>query len=245
MWQKISDLIFTVMNWQNVRAQRQASREQTGDIEPEEVISSQPVDIVVDMSVRTKYQAGWINKVRNVSPTDFVVHGTAGGTTVNGLIKWMVGGELAANYLKGIGLFHYAIGRGAKGEADGLITEIISPSYWVHHATAGSKARYQIGTELLNPSRSNRDPYTDAQYESLFKLYFDHLLPIYPSMKRVVGHRWSLWNYNSASTAARYDKACPGQGFDWTKFTDEADRRGFGVKSIGTPGKEGFELITE
>ena len=42
MWQKISDLIFTVMNWQNVRAQRQASREQTGDIEPEEVISSQP-----------------------------------------------------------------------------------------------------------------------------------------------------------------------------------------------------------
>jgi hypothetical protein len=242
MGQFLFDLIFKLKNWGEIRKEENRRQEADVQVQPE-TPEVKPVEIVIDRAVRTKYQAGWIDKVRKVAPTDFVVHGTAGGMSVNGLLNWMLGGEFASNWMQGIGLFHYAIGRGEKGEAPGLTVEVIDPAYWVHHATAGGKAPYQIGVELLNPSKSNRESYIIAQYESLFKLYFDHLLPLYPSMRRIVGHRWSVWNYCSPATAAKYDKYCPGAGFDWGMVKQAAEARGFQIKDIGSEGKEGYELV--
>jgi hypothetical protein len=202
------------------------------------------VQITVDTSVRTKYQKGWIGKSRSVQPTELVIHGTGGGNSISGLITWMLNGEFAKDYLQGIGLFHYLIGRGAVGEEEmGMIVEIIDPAYWVYHATAGQYSKYQIGVELINPSRNNKDPYLDCQYDSLFALLFDYLRPIYPTLNKIVGHRWSIWHYCSPEVAAKNDKPCPGSGFDWNRVIKELTRRGFQYRDIGSPGKQGYEII--
>jgi len=201
------------------------------------------LDIIVEKRVRVKYQQGWINKIRDVEPTEFVVHGTAGGNSIDGIIQWMLSGERAVDYLGGVGLFHYLIGRGEKGEEDGKIVEIIDPSYWVYSATSGKFSKYQIAVELINSSKSNRDAYTKMQYMLVLKLWLDYLRPMYPSLNKIVGHRWCIWKYNSQSAVVKYDKLCPGAGFDWNVVKGELNSRGLNFKDIGSSGKEGFEII--
>ena len=181
-------------------------------IEPPETISVQPlverktVDIIIDRQIRTKYQAGWIDKIRTNPITEIVLHGTAGGTTAEGLLLWMLSGERAKEYYKGIALFHYAIDRD-----EPHIVEIIDPSYWVYHSSSGSHDKETIGIELVNPSKTNRAEYTDNQYEMVFNLVFKHLLQTYPSINKIVSH-----DYNMKTFSGLPPKGCPGTGFDWT-----------------------------
>ena len=205
------------------------------------------LEIVKIQSVREVYKQGWINRKRTTAPTEIVIHGTGGGTSVKALVDWMFGGQFADKYNNGVGLFHYVIGRGdSKGEEqDGLVAEIIDPDYWVHHGTSGQRgAQVQIGIELMNPSNINSTKYTDAQYESLYRLIFEVLIKRYPAIKTIVGHKWSIWHYNSAATAANNDKGCPGKGFDWGQFVALCESKGIQFKDISKGGERiGYEII--
>ena len=203
-----------------------------GNTEDSSVGKVQPsVSITTDEFVRVKYAAGWVDKIRSVAPEEIVIHGTAGGKSTAGLLHWMYNWG-RPKYNKGIGLFHYAIGRGEKGEKDGLIVEVISPEYYVYHSTSGKHAKREIGIELLNPSKSNRDSYTDLQYKSLFKLIFDHLFILYPTVTRIVGHRYNIWKYNSKKAAQKYDKNCPGN-FEQKRLEEELEKRGYSYEIEG------------
>lgn len=179
------------------------------------------VDILIDKQIRNKYQQGWIGKKRGKAVTEIVIHGTQGGTSIEGLLSWMYGGERAKEYNQGIALFHYGIGQ------DGKIVEVIDPEYWVYHSSSGAHDKTTIGIELMNPDKANMQPYTEAQYKALFGLIFDHLLPLYPSIKRIVSH-----NYNQ-KTYSGWGKQCPGQGFDWSKVTAELQARKMPHTSTG------------
>lgn len=192
---------------------------------------SEDVPIIVDKSVRTKYKDSWIKCTRTKPISEIVIHGTGGGRSVAGLLHWMYN-DGRPEYSKNIGFFHFAIGRGDKGEKDGLIVNVLDPEYWTYHSTCYKHDYETIGIELLNSSLSNRDPYTDAQYDSLFKLIFDHLLPLYPSITRIVGHRYNIWRWNSEAVAKQYDKNCPGN-FDWSKLEAELSDRGYSFDSDG------------
>lgn len=188
------------------------------------------VPITVDKTVRTKYKVGWINRIRKNPIKEIVIHGTGGGETVAGLLHWMYNWG-RPGYNDGIGLFHYVIGQGLKGEKDGLIVEIIDPEYYVYHSTSSANDRTSIGIELMNASPSNRNPYTKGQYDSLFSLIFDHLMTLYP-ITRITSHRYNIWRWNSKAVAQKNDKNCPGN-FDWSRLDAELKKRGYDFKTDG------------
>lgn len=193
-----------------------------------------PIDIVdiIDNRIRAKYKKGFINKTRSKPITEVVIHGTAGGTTAAGLLNWMYNGGRAKEYNRGVALFHYLIGCGKKGEKKGLLVEVLDPKYYVYHSTSGRNDKQTIGIELLNPSKGNRQPYTPAQYASLFKLIFEHLMVLYPAINRITSHRYNIWRWCSKKTAAKRDKNCPGN-FDWNKLDAELRRRGYAFQTNG------------
>lgn len=205
---------------------------ETGVNPPPEIVPIEDrvkVPIIVDRQVRQKYQRGWVNKPREASlpVTEFVVHGTAGGTDVNAFLRWMMNGERAAEYLKGIALFHYFIGRG------GEIVEIIDPQFWVWHSSSGRHDKQTIGVELINPSKINDAVYTDAQYTALVALIVHETLPAYPALTRIVSH-----NVNQQTYSPSYGgKQCPGKGFDWKRFATLLQKAGVKIKN------QGFEVI--
>lgn len=186
-------------------------------IEPPDTINVQPleerktVDIIIDRQIRTKYQTGWIKKVRNNPITEIVLHGTAGGLSAEGLLLWILSGERAKEYYQGIALFHYIIDRTASN-----IVEIIDPSYYVYHSSSGAHDKETIGIEMVNPSKTNRELFTESQYTLIFNLIFKHLLPTYPSVKKIVSH-----DFNMKTFSGLPPKGCPGVGFDWIRLEKE------------------------
>lgn len=184
-------------------------------------IITNSANIIIDKNIRTKYKVGWINHVRKKPITEIVIHGTGGGTTTQGFLKWMYDGERAADYVKGVGLFHFFVGK------DGAVVETLDTEYWVWHSTSDGHDENTIGIECLNSSKSNRDPYTDVQYNSLFKLIFEHLVPLYPTINRITSHKYNILKYNSPSVAQKYLKDCPGNGFDWTKLDAVLKKYGY------------------
>ena len=188
------------------------------------------IPIQIEKRVRNKYQQGWVNKVRlvpithKVIPiTEIVIHGTAGGRTIAGLVNWMLGGERRLNYLRGIGLFHFLIGR-----ERGDIVELLDCNYWVWHSSSGKHDKQTIGIECINPSKSNSGSYTKEQYENLFSLIFDHLIPTYSTITRIVSHRYNCFIYRASNK-----KQCPGTGFDWKLLDNELRKRGYIFKTDG------------
>lgn len=196
--------------------------------EAHKVISEQnkpaAVNITIDRQIRTKYQSGWITKIRNQPITEVVIHGTAGGSETTNLLRWMYNGERGAEYMKGIALFHYLIGR------DGEIIEIIDPAYYVYHSTSGAHDKQTIGIEMMNPDKMNASNYTDAQYQSLFKLIFDYLMKLYPTINRITSHRYNIIVYNHGKLSP---KQCPGTGFVWAKLDEELQRRKYQYQTDG------------
>lgn len=200
--------------------------EQSGkQVDPQEfkVIQAPVSDfIAIDKQIRTKYKNGWINRVRKVKPQEVVIHGTGGGNSVEGFMSWMYN-DGRPGYNDGIGLFHYLIG--PKGE----VIEIIDPEYWVYHSHSDQHSVYEIGIEMMNSSKSNRDAYTQAQYDSVFKLIFEHLIPLYPSISRICGHRYNMINYNPKNYQTFYYQ-CPGEGFKLANLDQALTDNGFTCK---------------
>lgn len=155
-----------------------------------------------DTRVAEKYHSGFI---RTEHPSVVVIHGTGGGHTADSIIKWMLDGERAAQYKKGIALFHFLIDR------TGDTVEIINPTRWVYHSSSGHFDAKTIGIELVNPATDNNGGYTPEQYRALETLVFDELLSRYPIVE-IMSH-----NYAGAKYSNR-PKACPGKNFSWLEI---------------------------
>lgn len=189
------------------------------------------LNIQKDNIIREKFHSGF-KRTRPV--VWFVIHGTAGGGTLNWMRKMDESNEFRAsryrNYKKGIALFHYLI------ERDGTIVEIINPDRWVYHASVGAVDGGTIGVELLNPDSQNRKPYTQEQYEKLADLY-EYLRIKYPQMTVQLSHN------RAKEKVSGGNKACPGTGFKWTKWRSLLKKRGW--KFEFEKGKESVWNLTK
>jgi len=183
---------------------------------------SKAIEIIKDHRVEDKWHRGFgrdqtfnakgeIINVPHEEPETIVLHGTAGGSTWQGLVNWMLDGERKDLYKKGVALFHYAIDR------KGTIVELISPDRWVFHSTSWLYDRFTIGIELINPDNNNMAPYLLSQYESLFYLIFDHLFKKYP-ISTIASHKRLGTKYSGKP------KNCPGN-FDYDKLESEMKNR--------------------
>jgi N-acetyl-anhydromuramyl-L-alanine amidase AmpD len=160
------------------------------------------MEIKTNNSIREKYIIGF---QRSSPPTEIVIHGTGGGSTGQGMIDWMMDGERAAEYRKGIALFHYL------NDRDGTVTEIIDPALWVYHSSSGAHDMTTIGIEHMNPDARNQAQYTDEQYQSDCDLII-MLLKKYPLINSIIGHVQNTLKYSGL----KYVKVpCPGN-YDWT-----------------------------
>lgn len=158
------------------------------------------MEIKINNTIRNKYTKGLI---RPSDPDEIVIHGTGGGASASVLINWMLSGERAKEYTRGIALFHYLI------DYTGEVFEIINPNYWVYHSSAGLHDKTTIGIEMMNHSPQNAGEFTDGQYTALFNL-IDLLMKKY-EIKSIVGHGYNKLKYSGS------DKNCPGN-FDWEKL---------------------------
>lgn len=177
-----------------------------------------PPAIRIEQRVASMYSNG--PRVRSGAIREIVVHGTAGGNTMDSLINWMLGGEQAANYNRGIGLFHYAIGR------DGEIVQIINPKLWVYHSLSGAHDQETVGIELINPTRDNSGAYTDEQYNALVDLC-DYLMKTNATCRQIVSH-----NHNGM-TYSRIGKNCPGN-FDWQRLSQSLAEKKWNIRTINS-----------
>jgi len=162
-------------------------------------------DIVIkqDTIIRNKFMDGY---ARTKPVTWFVVHGTAGGGTLQWIRNTDPKSERGVGYTKGIALFHFFIDR------DGTIWQVIDTEKWVWHASIGRFDGGTIGVELVNQDYQNRKPYSAEQYNSLLALY-EHLLKQYPEMNTIISHNRAKIKVNNGKLGG---KACPGLGFDWS-----------------------------
>ena len=188
------------------------------------------VEIEENFEIQAKYKKGWIEKIRDTAiVNEIVIHGTAGGSC-KGIQNWMLGGERAKEYYRGIALFHYLVGR------DGEIVQIINPNYWVYHSSSGKHDKETIGIELVNNSAKNDNPYTEKQYKALYKLIFDELFVKFP-ITRICTHNYNVMKY------AKRKRICPGPKFDWNRLDDELKKRGFASKDYMSELKHEIEKV--
>lgn len=160
--------------------------------------------VVVNPTIRRIYMEGFPRPAGIVN--EIVVHGTGGGQSAAGIIRWMEQGERAAQYRQGIALFHDLVDR------DGTIHNIIDHARWVYHSGSGNHDRETIGIELVNPMAGNAGPYTDDQYDALGERILE-IMETYP-ITAIAGHGYNQTKYS------RKPKACPGEAFDWERLYD-------------------------
>ncbi len=179
--------------------------------------------LVIDYSVRKKFSPG-LNRGKTIVK-EIVVHGTAGGKSASGIIKWMLGGERAAEYVRGVSLFHYII------DYDGTTYEIIDPKNWVYHSSSGIHDKETIGIELMNKSNTNSDGYTEEQYKALAEL-ITYIGKSFAEIERITTHRYNINHYSNQ------DKICPGDKFSFDTLKIELLNKGV----ISTTIKEGIAI---
>jgi len=184
-------------------------------------------NVIVNRTIRAKYHPGWKRNLDGIN--EVVIHGTAGGSSIDALIDWMEKDGRPAEYKRGEALFHYAIGR------DGRIVEVINPENGVYHSCAGRyDILHTIGIELCNPKSDNSAPYSAQQYAALWDLIFAILFERFP-ITRIVGHEYNYLKFSGKR------KPCPGAGFSWLSLEDEMRRRGMRWDNI--PGIFAYENI--
>lgn len=155
--------------------------------------------------VTSMYHNGWKRKAEEIE--ELVIHGTQ-GKTANGLINWMVNGERAGEYKKGIALFHFLIGH------LGELYQLAPIDRWYYHSSSKKHDSVTLGVELLNIMQNNEGAYGERQYVALEDLLFNKLIPACPNLKRIVSH-----DYNN-NTYSGNRKNCPGVTFSWTRIRD-------------------------
>ncbi len=139
----------------------------------------------------------WCGFERSIGDiTRIVVHGTAGGGTLN----FMKNGGAGRQDDK-IGLFHYLI------EKNGEIIQLVEDLEWCYHSSSGQKDRNSIGIELLKLKSNNGDVPTTKQYEALQDLII--LLKADFNLDQIMSHDYSRKFYSN-----KPPKPCPGT-FDW------------------------------
>ena len=163
------------------------------------------MEIKIDTIIKNKFFMGY---GRDCQTKYFVVHGTGGGGTLNWMRDTEIKSMRGKRYKSGDGLFHYLI------ERNGDIIEIINPEKWVYHSSVGRHDSETIGVELLNPSWTNKTPYTKDQYNSLKWLYGYVRKTYAHEMDCIISHNEMKKKHN------RLGKMCPGTGFEWNKFID-------------------------
>lgn len=182
-------------------------------------------EFLVDYAIRNKWSKGLPrlskrtikNPVRKPVPiTEVVVHGTGGA----GTYMFVLGGWRKEEYKKSIALFHYLI------ELDEQIIEILDPDNFVFHSSSSWHDTTTIGIEIENPHKFNDADYTDWQYEALGYLIFDKLIEKYPTINKIISHNMNAQIYS------RKSKACPGDGFDWSKLEYEMKKRNISYKKL-------------
>ena len=176
--------------------------------------------IIKDSSIRDKFHKGF---KRTRGPSEIIIHGTGGGHSAKGLLRWMMQGERGKLYYRGIALFHYLIDR------NGEITEIIDPDLWVYHSSSGKHDERTVGIELMNPYIDNGGYYTQEQYDSLMQLIFDELMERY-SIDSIMSHGRAKQKFSGEY------KKCPGSAFEWIALEEEMKSR-----DISYNHKEGLE----
>ena len=154
---------------------------------------------------------------RTKKPVEIVVHGTAGGSSAQGLIKWMTGlinskdkweKQRAADYLKGVALFHFVI------DYDGTIYQLINPDNFVYHSQAGLYDSNTIGVELMNSKPKNAGTYTAEQYKALAELIEYLKRHRFPLITRISTHDFNAWTYSGLKKTT----PCPGPNFRFTEL---------------------------
>lgn len=144
--------------------------------------------------------------------TTVVVHGTAGGTTLEDLEKWVYGAPIPtgptynmmvpSNY--GV-TFHYAI------DNTGKIGQFVPDDYWNYHSTCADADEETIGIELVMPSNSYHAP-TQKQFDALIRLIV-HLREKHSTIQYVDSHSWREWYYTCIYVPTQSNKDCPGMPF--------------------------------
>lgn len=156
--------------------------------------------IFKDDIIRNKFHSGF-KRTKDVSW--FVIHGTAGGGTLNWIRNMNPESKRGKLYKDGIALFHYLI------ERNGDIWEVINPNKWIYHSSTGKIDIGTIGAELVNPSIFNTKPYTFEQYNSLLNLYDFLRIYVFEKMNVMLSHN------RAKEKITGKNKACPGSGFNW------------------------------
>lgn len=174
----------------------------------------------IDNRISEKYFSGF---PRDSNITEITVHATAGGKDAESVIDWMVaGGDMgggktrAADYRRGIGLFHFII------SPNGEVTRITDTDKWVYHSTSSLHDKLTIGIELVKPDSHNATAPTDEQYLSLIDMII-LLRKLYPSIDTIASH-----DFNAAKYSGKPPKPCPGN-FDWNKLRDNFGEVTFNV----------------
>lgn len=162
--------------------------------------------INIEPFIRVKYMPGFDRSLKDI--TEIIIHGTAGGTSAQAVINWMIGGEREDLYNAGIGLFHYII------DLNGDTYEIIDSSKWVYHSDCSSHDKHTIGIEMLNTQLLNAGSYTVKQYEALKELIVE-LIKKFP-IDSITSHDVNRYKYSNLNP-----KPCPGYLFNWD-MVDEA-----------------------
>ena len=142
----------------------------------------------------------------------FIVHGTAGGDTVNWIknLEEKYWTAKTRDLKQGVGLFHYIIDR------KGIIWNIVDPLDWVWNSSGGAIFDQQsVSVELENNKENNAGFYTEQQYISLIKIfaYLDRIKNF--DFELVYGHRRVMINSRVRN------KQCPGIHFDWDRFNND------------------------
>jgi len=172
------------------------------------------VKITIEKDIRKKYHSGFERVDSDIY--QIALHGTGGGNSALGCIRWMRKYGRPDLYRKGIALFHYLIDR-----KNGTY-EIINPHNWVYHSSSGRHDQHTIGIELVNPGRDNGNKYTKYQYKQCVRL-IDFLMTIFP-INSIASHDKIKQIYSGGS------KSCPGEGFDWNYFQSVLNE--FGLENL-------------
>lgn len=171
------------------------------------------MNLIQDTRVFDKYFSPIKDQFTRDDISEIIVHGTSGGQSAKGIINWMLGGERAEEYKKGIGLFHYEIDR------NGDVYQLIPNGYWCYHSSSGQHDKVTVGIELVNPEKDNFGKYKMEQYKSLMDLIKMFMLNY--QIKVIAGHGATKLQYSGSY------KYCPGKLFDW-----ELLEKNFNIKKI-------------
>ena len=151
---------------------------------------------------------------RKLKVSEITVHGTAGGGSALGVLKWMLSLNKKENpsdwelkriqdYRNNIALFHFII------DYDGTIYQIIDTDRTVFHSQSGQHDHCSIGIELVNSAKDNSAQYKPEQYKALAEL-IEYLKQKYP-ITVITSHNYNAFFYSGIKRPLN----CPGINFKW------------------------------